>query len=83
MARAVGKSRARGSIRRRGKSLQRQASFATRKAKSHHGETREELLERVDAQLRAEVAGGLAQVAHNVLDLAGETPPAEQWSQRR
>ncbi|MQA12836.1 MAG: relaxase domain-containing protein [Pseudonocardiaceae bacterium] len=60
--------------------LQRQANFATRKAKSHTGECYDARLERWDAQLRAEVAGGLAQVAHEVLDLAGETPTAQAWS---
>jgi conjugative relaxase-like TrwC/TraI family protein len=43
--------------------LQRQATFATRKAKSHDGETVEERLERWDSELRTEVAGGLAEVA--------------------
>jgi conjugative relaxase-like TrwC/TraI family protein len=60
--------------------LQRQANFATRKAKSHTGESYDARLERWDAQLRAEVAGGLAEVARDVLDLAGEQPEAESWS---
>ncbi|MPZ67342.1 MAG: relaxase domain-containing protein [Pseudonocardiaceae bacterium] len=60
--------------------LQRQANFATRKAKSHGGESYEARLERWDAQLRAEVAGGLAEVAQDVLDLAGEAPDAQAWS---
>jgi hypothetical protein len=48
--------------------LQRSAAFATRNAKSHDGETVEERLERWDAQLRAEVRGGLGTVATDVLD---------------
>ena len=43
--------------------LQRQATFATRRAKSHDGETAEAAADRWDAELRAEVAGGLAGVA--------------------
>ena len=41
--------------------------MATRQAKSHDGETREQFLDRVDAQLRDEVAGGLRAVAEDVL----------------
>ena len=52
--------------------LQRQATLATRNAKSHDGETVEERLTRWDNQLRTEVRGGLAQVADQVLD-ASET----------
>jgi conjugative relaxase-like TrwC/TraI family protein len=60
--------------------LQRQATFATRKAKSHEGESVEERLERWDTQLRAEVAGGLAEVARGVLDLAHEQGTPAEWS---
>jgi conjugative relaxase-like TrwC/TraI family protein len=60
--------------------LARQATFATRRAKSHQGETREEMLERWDAELRAEIEGGLADVAGTVLDLAGAQPAVEPWS---
>lgn len=60
--------------------LQRRATLATRRAKSHAGETREEFLARCERELRAEVAGGLEQVARDVLDLTGQTPPVEQWS---
>jgi conjugative relaxase-like TrwC/TraI family protein len=62
--------------------LQRQAMFATRRAKSHKGETVEQRLERVDRELRAEVSTGLAQVAADVLNLAGRAPDAERWSPR-
>jgi len=60
--------------------LSRQATFATRQAKSHTGESTEARLERWDRELRAEVDGGLAQVAHDVLDLAGQRPTPQQWS---
>lgn len=60
--------------------LQRQATLATRRAKEHGGETVEERLERWDRQLRAEVAGGLAQVAQDVLALAGQQRQAEPFS---
>jgi len=55
--------------------LQRQATMATRKSKSHDTETVLERLERWDRQLRAEVAGGLATVATDVLALAQDDPP--------
>jgi conjugative relaxase-like TrwC/TraI family protein len=60
--------------------LQRQATFATRQAKSHGGETVEQRLERWDRELRAEVAGGLATVARDVLNLAAEPVEPERWS---
>ncbi|MDD7966132.1 MobF family relaxase [Actinomycetospora lemnae] len=44
--------------------IKRQATMATRAAKSHGGETREQFLARVDDELRAEVTGGLAGIAH-------------------
>ncbi|WP_199235147.1 MobF family relaxase [Kribbella sp. VKM Ac-2568] len=49
--------------------IQQRASLATRKAKSHTGETVEQRLERWDRQLRAEVRGGLGKVARDVLAL--------------
>ncbi|MFC7612335.1 AAA family ATPase [Actinokineospora soli] len=60
--------------------LQRQATFATRNAKSHQGETNEARLERWDRELRAEVATGLAGVADTVLDIAGKAPEPDHWS---
>jgi conjugative relaxase-like TrwC/TraI family protein len=60
--------------------LQRQATFATRKTKSHEGETVEQRLARWDQELRAEVAGGLAKVAKDVLDLAQRRPETPVWS---
>ncbi len=44
--------------------IKRQATLSTRAAKSHGGESREQFLLRVDGDLRAEVAGGLAGIAH-------------------
>lgn len=60
--------------------LQRQATFATRNAKTHDGESIEERLERWDRQLRAEVAGGLASVAQSVLDVGQQAPEPQSWS---
>lgn len=59
--------------------LQRQATFATRKSKTYGGETATERLERWDRELRAEVAGGLEQVARDVLALR-EPRTGERWS---
>jgi len=60
--------------------LSQQATMATRRAKTHEGESVEERLDRWDRELRAEVAGGLAQVARDVLDLAGAPVEPEAWS---
>ena len=60
--------------------LQRQATFATRRAKSHQGETTEQRLDRVDRELRAELDGGLAQLAAEVLALADKEPQPSRWS---
>jgi hypothetical protein len=64
--------------------LQRQATFATRQAKSHDGETVAERLERWDSQLRTEVRGALAQVADTALrqGRARGNGPATAWSER-
>ncbi|PRX47744.1 conjugative relaxase-like TrwC/TraI family protein [Prauserella shujinwangii] len=62
--------------------LSRQATFATRRAKSHDGETVEQRLERWDRQLRAEIAGGLESVARDVLALGGKQPEPQEWSPR-
>jgi hypothetical protein len=63
-------------------SLQRTATLATRKAKSYHGETDVERVERVDREVRAMLDGGLATVAHQVLDIAQTPPEVEPWSPR-
>ncbi|WP_238589121.1 MobF family relaxase [Pseudonocardia sp. HH130629-09] len=47
--------------------LAQQATLATRAAKSHDGETREQLLDRVEHRLRAEIDGGLAGIADTAL----------------
>ncbi|TCC35094.1 MobF family relaxase [Kribbella sindirgiensis] len=47
--------------------MQERATKATRRAKSHDGETAAARLDRWDRELRAEVAGGLATVADKVL----------------
>ncbi|MGH8879288.1 MAG: MobF family relaxase, partial [Stackebrandtia sp.] len=60
--------------------LQRQATFATRQAKSHEGETEAERLERWSREIRGEVAGGMGEVAHTVLTLADNRPAAERFS---
>ncbi|GLZ49481.1 hypothetical protein Acsp06_56660 [Actinomycetospora sp. NBRC 106375] len=61
--------------------LSRQATMVTRRAKSHEGETREQLLDRIDRQLRDEVAGGLRGVADDVLAARRESGPAvDSWS---
>ncbi|GAY09628.1 MobF family relaxase [Pseudonocardia sp. N23] len=60
--------------------LARQATFATRRAKSHDGETREQVLDRVDRQLRAEVADGLSGIARTALAARGDGPQVREWS---
>jgi len=60
--------------------LSRQATFATRKAKSHDGETREEVLDRVDAQLRREIDGGLSGIAAAALAARDNVPMPQVWS---
>ncbi|GLZ49765.1 hypothetical protein Acsp06_59500 [Actinomycetospora sp. NBRC 106375] len=58
--------------------IKRQATMATRAAKAHGGESREEFLARVDDELRVEVAGGLAGIAQAARDQAGRTPAAAE-----
>ncbi len=60
--------------------LQRSAAFATRNAKSHSGETVADRLARWDAELRAEVRGGLAKVAADVLSHGQPEREADVWS---
>jgi len=61
--------------------LMQQATLMTRKAKSHTGETREQLLDRVDARLRADIEGGLAGVAQAALAARERGGPAPMtWS---
>ncbi|OLT21690.1 hypothetical protein BJF78_34090 [Pseudonocardia sp. CNS-139] len=62
--------------------IAQQATLLTRRAKSHTGETREQVLDRVDTTLRAEVAGGLAGVAEAALSARepGGRPEPMRWS---
>jgi len=61
--------------------LSQQATLLTRRAKSHTGETRDELLDRIDARIRADINGGLAGVADAVLAARGQQGPvAMDWS---
>lgn len=62
--------------------LAQQATLATRHTKSHDGETVSERLDRWDSQLRAEVAGGLAQVADQALAArTDDAPAAGEWTE--
>jgi conjugative relaxase-like TrwC/TraI family protein len=60
--------------------LSQQATLVTRPAKTHDGETREELLDRVDARLRADITGGLAGVAQAALGTRENAPGPMVWS---
>ena len=60
--------------------LARQATFATRRAKTHEGESTEQRLARWDRELRAEIAGGLAQVARDALTHTSEAGEPVPWS---
>jgi hypothetical protein len=62
--------------------LQRQATFATRRPKSHEGETTEQRLERVDGELRAEIETGLGDLATGVLALTDRTRRPDSWSRQ-
>ena len=62
--------------------MQRQATLATRKAKSHDGESISDRLERWDRELRAEIKGGLTELAHSVVSLGQRAVPDEPWSPR-
>ena len=57
-----------------------QATLMTRRAKSHTGESREELLDRVDATIRADIDGGLAGVARALLEAREQTMTPQEWS---
>jgi len=60
--------------------LAQQATLATRAAKSHTGESRNELLDRIDSRIRADIDGGLAGVAHTVLGARPDAVAAQEWS---
>ncbi len=61
--------------------LARQATFATRRTKSHGGESAKQRLERWETELRAEIDGGMAEVAHTALNQRTTQQLAvENWS---
>jgi conjugative relaxase-like TrwC/TraI family protein len=60
--------------------LAQQATLATRRAKSHTGQTREQMLRAWDQQLRAEIRGGLATLAHDVLAKRAAALAPMTWS---
>ncbi|MDN5751012.1 MAG: hypothetical protein L0H64_21305 [Pseudonocardia sp.] len=60
--------------------LTQQATLLTRARKSHTGETREELLDRIDDRIRGDIDGGLAGVAATALAAHEQAPTAQAWS---
>ncbi len=60
--------------------INQQATLMTRKAKSRTGESREELLDRIDARIRADLNGGLAAVANTALAARENMPQPMSWS---
>ena len=60
--------------------LAQQATLSTRRAKSHTGETRDQLLDRIDARIRADIDGGLAGVADTVLNMRPGAVTVQSWS---
>ncbi|WP_226353757.1 MobF family relaxase [Pseudonocardia sp. ICBG601] len=62
--------------------ISQRATLATRRSKSHDGETAAQRLDRWDAELRAELRTGLAEVASMVLGRAQDGGPAATWSER-
>ncbi|MCE3552838.1 relaxase domain-containing protein [Pseudonocardia sp. RS11V-5] len=62
--------------------LARQATLMTRRRKSHEGQTRAQVLDRVDAQLRSEVVDGLAGVARSALEARDSSAAPQSWSPR-
>lgn len=60
--------------------LAQQATLSTRRAKSHTGETRDELLDRIDSRIRTDIDGGLAGVAQTVLNMRPDAVEVEAWS---
>jgi hypothetical protein len=60
--------------------LAQQATLLTRQRKAHSGETREQLLDRIDARIRADIDGGLAGVAQAALAARAQAPGAQAWS---
>ncbi len=61
--------------------LQQQATLATRKAKSHDGETIGGRLDRWNRECREATRAGLARIAHEVMALRQQAPPPDRWSE--
>ncbi len=61
--------------------LGEQATLSTRKAKTHHGESAAQQLDRWEAMTRRVVDGGLTEVAHAVLERAQQQQPPTVWSE--
>ncbi|MQA13476.1 MAG: relaxase domain-containing protein [Pseudonocardiaceae bacterium] len=62
--------------------LSQRATLATRRAKSHNGETLGQRMDRWAAEAHQVMRGGLAEVARHVLDRAQRMEPAAVWSAR-
>jgi len=60
--------------------LTQQATLLTRAAKSHTGETREEMLDRIDERIRGDIDGGLAGIAQAALAAREHAPAVQEWS---
>ncbi|WP_445185130.1 MobF family relaxase [Pseudonocardia sp. Cha107L01] len=60
--------------------LARSATFATRRAKAHEGTTRAEQLQRWSAQLRAEIRGDMATLAHDAIAAGDPGAAPMTWS---
>jgi len=61
--------------------LEKHATKATRKAKSHTGQTAAQQLDQWETQTLRVVDGGLTEVAHAVLHRAQRREPAARWSE--
>jgi len=61
--------------------LHQQATLATRKPKQHRGETRAEQFDRWGRQWHGQMAGTLAQLAHDLVGRHQDAGPAESWSE--
>jgi conjugative relaxase-like TrwC/TraI family protein len=46
--------------------LRQQATLDTRRGKEHSGETGAEMLDRIDAEMRGDIAGGMSRIAHRL-----------------
>lgn len=62
--------------------LAQQATLATRASKRYDGESLPQRLDRWEAETRTKLAGGLSQVAAEVLARAQQAGPAVEWSPR-